>query len=635
MNIHPQLKNPKFYLVVLSDALLFSLALFFAYWFRFEFSLDAFRRTQLADLLLWIVPLKLTFFFFSGLYRGMWRYTSTHDFWLLARMSLLATLVIISVILYFNRFENYSRAVFAIDGFLTFVFTGGLRMAIRAYYAWSEGTKTAGEFMGRDKPRRIIIVGAGDAGEKLLREISEKFYLQYRVSGFVDDDPAKKGRTIHGVKIFGSVNDLPRIAVKKHIQEIFIVIPSATGEQMRKIVETCRDIRLPYKVLPGIGDIIDGKVSVKLLRDINYEDLLRRNPVHLSLEGISRYIAGKTIFITGGGGSIGSELCRQVIKFNPARLLILDSSELNLFQIEMEMNRTDVRDRFETILGKVQDEHLVRDIFGRFKPQIVFHAAACKHVPMQERNPWEAVYTNIVGSQVVTDAAVAHGAECFVLVSTDKAVRPVSVMGATKRIAEMILQSRQGDGTRMMAVRFGNVIGSSGSVIPTFLHQIEKGGPVTVTHPDVSRFFMTVSEATQLILQAAAMGSGGEIFVLKMGVPIKIAEMARDLIRLAGKKPDEDVPIVYTGLREGEKLHEEWMTENEDVAPTRHEKIMVLRSEAWGGRFESADQLRKALEETIPDLMTYARAHDAQAIKQKLKDLVADYQPQETHTVLQ
>jgi FlaA1/EpsC-like NDP-sugar epimerase len=634
MNLNPQLKNPKFYFIIFSDVVFFVLALVLAYLFRFEFTLDPSRIQQVQSLLLWIVPLKLILFLFSGLYRGMWRYASTRDLWLLARTSLLASLAIIAIILYLNRFEGYSRAVFIIDGFLTFLFAGGLRMMIRSFYAVYVNPKKGHDALGKINFKKVLIVGAGDAGEKILREILDNYQLYYKVEGFIDDDSSKQGRSIHGVRVVGNVKKIPKIIEKKDIQEILIAIPSATGNQIRNIVETCRRCDVSYKVLPGIGELIDGKVNVRMLRDINYEDLLGRSPVHLDIQGMRNYLAGKSVLITGCGGSIGSELCRQMMKFNPSCLILLDSSELNLFNIQMEIKRVDVHCRHEAILGDVRDEYLMNDVFKKYKPQIVFHAAAYKHVPMQEKNPWEAVYNNIIGSRVAVDAAVKHHVECFILVSTDKAVRPVNVMGATKRVAELIMQARQNDTTRLMAVRFGNVVGSSGSVIPTFRQQIAQGGPVTVTHPDVRRFFMTIPEASQLILQVAAMGEGGEIFILKMGTPVNIADMARDLIRLSGKEPDTDIEIVYTGLRAGEKLYEELITEGENILPTRHEKIMVLRPSVQANKSGDRNDLRKKVDEDVEELLKYCRKHDAKAIKKKLGEMVPDYSAQENETVL-
>lgn len=631
MNISPQLKNPRFFFMVLADSAFFVSAIFVAYLFRFEFSLTSEKIIQIKNLMIWMVPLKLVAFYLSGLYRGMWRYTSVHDFWALARASAISSLIVISAILYMNRFEGYSRAVFIIDGFLTFLFAGSLRMVIRTYFTLSFRFGNKPDAIGSVERKKIVVVGAGDAGEKILREIQGNDQLAYQVMGFMDDDPVKRGKSIHGVRVLGSAEKIPKIVGEKGIEEVLIAIPSASGSQIRNIVEACRKCKVSYKVLPGIGELIDGKVSVKMLRDVDYEDLLGRLPVKLDVERIDRYMDGKTIMVTGCGGSIGAELCRQIIRFNPRHLILLDASELNLFNIEMEIRKAGTGFAFRTVLGNVVNEKLMEDVFKTYKPQVIFHAAAYKHVPMQEKNPWEAVFNNIVGSRVVMDACIRHRAECFVLVSTDKAVRPTNVMGVTKRVAELIMQPKQNTETRMIAVRFGNVIGSSGSVMPVFRRQIEQGGPVTVTHPEATRYFMTIPEASQLILQAAAMGRGGEIFILKMGTPVKIDDMARDLIRLSGREPDVDIEIVYTGLREGEKLHEELITEEEDILPTEHEKIMVLRPD---GSCNDIARLREKMDKDMGNLLKYASDHDSVGIKKALKDIVPEYVPQKSEAVL-
>ena len=633
MNLHPQLRNPKFYFIIFSDAVFFVIALIAAYLVRFEFSLDAAYIRQLQNLIIWIVPLKLVLFFSFGLYRWMWRYTSIRDFWLLARTSFLATLIIIFIILYLNRFEGYSRAVFITDGFLTFLFAGGLRMLIRSYYAAYGNTRNGQDSFYKNDSKKVLIVGAGDAGEKILREILENYRLDYQVEGFIDDNPVKRGRSIHGVRVLGDVEKIAKIVKRKNIQEMLIAIPSASGDQIRRIADACRDSNVSYKILPGIGDLIDGKVSVKMLRDIDYEDLLGRSPVNLDIKGIGNCLKNRTILITGCGGSIGSELCRQIIKFQPRFLILLDASELNLFNIQMEIKNARLSCVHEAVLGNVQDENLMNAVFKKYRPQIVFHAAAYKHVPMQEKNPWEAVLNNIIGSRVVIDKSIEHDSECCVLVSTDKAVCPANVMGASKRVAELIMQSRENNKTRLIAVRFGNVVGSSGSVIPVFRRQIEQGGPVTVTHPEVSRYFMTIPEASQLILQAAAIGKGGEIFILKMGKPVKIADMARDLIYLSGKEPDVDIKIIYTGLREGEKLHEELITAGEDILPTVHEKIMVLRPNGQKGEPDYPQAVRKKFDEDIEELKKNSLVHDANAIKKKLREIVPEYTPQYSESV--
>ena len=384
--------------------------------------------------------------------------------------------------------------------------------------------------------------------------------------------------------------------------------------------------------MPSVWQIIHGQVSIQQVKDVELEDLLGREPVRLDWARIASYLQGKRVLVTGAGGSIGSEICRQVARFQPKKLVLFENAETPLFMIERELRAAFPKVPIVPIIGDVRFKARVDAIFDESLPEVVFHAAAYKHVPMLERNPWEAVYNNIIGSRTIMDVSIRHGVERFVLVSTDKAVRPTNVMGASKRVAERIMQLRRGGETRFMAVRFGNVVGSSGSVIPLFRRQIEQGGPVTVTHPEVNRFFMTIPEASQLILQAGAMGEGGEVFILRMGTPVKIADMARDLIRLSGREPDVDVKIVFTGLRPGEKLHEELITQGEDILPTSHEQLMVLRA---GASQETATSESAGEWQTDMDLLVDAAArHDAKTIKKHLQRLVPEYRPQENESVL-
>jgi len=630
-----QFRNPRFYGKILIDAALFVAAHVLAYGFRFEFSPDASRIAQLTTVLPWLVSLKIAIFYAFGLYHGMWRYTSVRDFWRLAFACLLGVLLSMAAVFLFYRDENFSRAVFLMDGGLTFLMAGLHRILVRSYYqVQSRAGNGRPEPAAARPPRRVLIVGAGAAGEKILREIHENEQIHYRVVGFVDDHPHKQGRSIHGVSTLGMVEAIPSLVKRHDIEEILIAVPSATGEQMRRIVDVCKDCHVTYKTLPGIGEIIDGRVSMKILRDVSYEDLLGRPPVHLDVTGIRNYLAGRTILVTGCGGSIGSELCRQLIRFEPGLLVLVDASEANLFQIQMEMENELSFLKYEPVLGQVQDEALMRSVFEKYRPRVVFHAAAYKHVPMLERNPWEAVFNNIQGSRTVMEMAATFGVDRFVLVSTDKAVRPTNVMGASKRVAELVLQSFQGAETRFLSVRFGNVVGSSGSVIPLFRRQIEHGGPVTVTHPEVTRFFMTIPEAAQLIIQAGAMGEGGEIYILKMGTPVRIVDMARDLIRLSGREPERDIKIVFTGLREGEKLYEELITEGEGIVPTGHDKILVLRPDPDPERSTDPGAFRRRLYGEIERLTSAASRHDAPEIKRQLRDIVPEYIPQESRSVL-
>jgi len=629
-----QLKNPKFYLLIFLDIVFFVVSLFLAYLARHEIGFDAGHFQQFAGVLTWVVPLKILVFLLSGLYAGMWRFTSLRDLRRLAVACLFSTALIILLLFAFPRFQGFSRSVFFVDGILTFILTGGVRLAIRYYYAGQGKNNNADRVTRSWRQKRVLIVGAGRAGEKILREIMENKALNYNVLGFIDDDPAKHGLSIHGVRVLGDVACLEQITAILDVEQIFIALPSADGDTTRRIVEACLKTGISHKILPGIGELIDGRVSTKMLRDINYEDLLGRKPAQLDNRGIRDYLDSRVVLVTGCGGSIGSELCRQIVKYQPAKLILLDAGELNLFKIQMELRHELYMSKFEPVLGQVQDSRLIDKVFEKFQPEVVFHAAAYKHVPMIETNPWQAVDNNIVGSRVVMDAAIRHNVGRFVLVSTDKAVRPTNVMGASKRVTELIMQCSQGNGTKFVAVRFGNVVGSSGSVIPFFRRQIAHGGPVTVTHPEVNRFFMTIPEAAQMILQAGMMGEGGEIFLLKMGTPVKIADMARDLIRLSGKEPDEDIKIIYTGLREGEKLYEELITEGEDILPTTHKNVMVLKSNGLPDNTFYHEETRLNLYRQIDELMSLARSYDARAIKAKLKEIVPEYTPQKNDSVL-
>ena len=633
-----QIRNPHFYIVLIGDLVLFSLSLVGAYLMRFEFRLEADSVEQLYLLLPLFVPLKALIFFLMDVYRGMFRYVSLSDILRVFRATLVSSLVIIFIILTAFRFQGFSRAVFILDAGLTFFLIGGFRSVIRIAFQHYEKGKINGympmNMISSKDDIPIIIVGAGNTGEKILREINDNPRLKYYVAGYVDDDRTKKMRSIHGVPILGKIKELPRLADKYQAQEILLAIPSATGDQMRRIVGICDETGLPYKTLPGLGEIIDGKVSIKALRDVNYRDLLRREPVKLDIPEIEEYIKERRILVTGAGGSIGSELCRQIVRFMPSELILFDTSEPNLYSIQMELKHRVGFLKYTTILGAVQDQNLVDQTLRKYNPDVILHAAAYKHVPILERNPWQAVTNNIIGTKTILEKAVEHKIKHFILVSTDKAVRPTNVMGASKRVCELLLNAYKGNITTMMSVRFGNVVGSAGSVVPLFREQIARGGPVTVTHPEVTRFFMTIPEASQLILQAAVLGTGGEIFVLEMGTSVKIVDMARDLIRLSGKDPDKDIEIEFTGLRQGEKLYEELITEGEDVVPTDHEKIMVLKSnDGYNGHADQAGY-RQWLFSKIDDLAYYAKNHDACGIKEKLTEIVPEYTMQDSDCVL-
>lgn len=614
----PNLRNVNFYVMFIADMLIFTLALLLSYSFRFDFNIPAPFFMQFKGLLKYVLVFKALAFVFFGLYRGMWRYTSVDDFWKLLRITAVQNLILITFVLFRFSFIGVPRSIFVIDWVLTLLFCSGLRLSIRAFYTSSEGLAVSA------MPRKtVLVVGGGRAAERIGRELASS-PVQYRLVGFLDDDKAKVGRTIHGKPVLGGLDIMKHTVDSEEVDEIFIAVSEASGEQMRMIADACKSTGVPYKILPAMTEIMDGKVDIKALRDVDYLDLLGRSPVSLDTERIEGYLTGQTVLVTGCGGSIGSELCRQIVRFRPGHIVLVDSGEYNLYQIQMELHHDLGFTNYSTVLGNITDSDLMAKTFAEHTPSVVFHAAAYKHVPMLERNPWQAVRNNILGSRTVMEAAVESGVERFVVVSTDKAVRPTNVMGASKRVTELLMQSMHGHGTRFMAVRFGNVVGSSGSVVPLFRRQIEAGGPVTVTHPDVTRYFMSISEASQLILQAGSMGekgTGGEIFVLDMGIPVKIADMARDLIRLSGKEPDVDVEIAFTGLREGEKLFEELITEGEGIVRTEHEKILVLGTDCCA----TAD----SLDGEIAALLHAAEHYDGDTIRAILMRVVPEYIPAE------
>jgi FlaA1/EpsC-like NDP-sugar epimerase len=555
----------------------------------------------------------------------MWRYTSLFDLFNVLKATTTSSGIIILVILFVYRFQGFPRSVFILDWILTSIFVAGVRITIRLLLAEKErGLPSILQFNPLSPKRvtrlkkRLLIIGAGDAGEKMLREIKDNPRLNYEVAGFLDDDPQKRGRKIHGVSVLGPIPKIHKLAYNVEMDEILIAIPSASAKQMQRIIEACEATGLKIRTTPGIGELIDGKISFKIVREVSFEDLLGRDPVSLDMKSIGNYLTDKVILISGAGGSIGSELCRQITQFAPRNLILLDKAENSLFHIEMEFRQRYPRAFITPILGDVKHKDSLNKLFEIYKPQVVFHAAAYKHVPMMELNPSEAIFNNIIGTKNIVEASSRFKTERFIMVSTDKAVRPVNVMGATKRVAEMITSCYASNPTNFVSVRFGNVIGSEGSVIHLFKKQIERFGPITVTHPEITRYFMTIPEASKLILQAAAMGEGGEIFILDMGTPIKIVDMARDLIRRSGFKPGVDIEIKFIGLRPGEKLHEELITEGEGIVRTPHEKIFVLK-----GNTSDLDWLNQKIE----DLVKLAHDQDTSAIKSKLKEIVPEYQP--------
>ncbi len=535
-----------------------------------------------------LVACKLLGFWSSDVLSIPWRHVSLRDVEAIVRGNLLAAALFLTIMVFGRQLGGFPRSVFPLDLLLSTGLMTAVRLSIRA---------------GRERTRRpavrridtlALIVGAGQAGIRLFEEI-ERRRLRLAVVGFVDDDPAKRGLRVCGCPVLGGADDIPALVGAHDIGEVLIAIPSISGARLRRIVQHCTKVGVRHRVLPTLGELVEGRVMYTQMREVRVEDLLGREPVRLDVARVRALVAARTVLVTGAAGSIGSELCRQVAAHGPRRLVLFDRHENGVFNLEMELRARFPQLPIEPILGDVLLPDQLRAVFGTYRPEVVFHAAAYKHLPMAERNVLEAARNNVLGTRNVAEAAIAHGTREFVQVSTDKAVRPTSVMGATKRVAEMVVQGLQNGGCRFVVVRFGNVLGSSGSVVPLFKEQIARGGPVTVTDPEVTRYFMTIPEAAQLILQAATLGQGGEIFVLEMGQPIRILDLARHMISLAGFTPEEDIPIVFTGLRPGEKLHEELVAEEEEIASTAHDRIRVLRSSgpdpalaSWLGRLEGA-----------------------------------------------
>jgi len=586
------------------------------------------RREWLVEqypfLLLFFLAVKLPVFGLFKQYRGWWRYVGISDLLGIVRASLVSTLIIVTiwfaVILQVPMIRRslppaiaaISQGVFMADLFGTILLPAGLRMIIRLYHEEFRTTENR-------RLKRFLIVGAGNAGEALLREILRMPIVEYETIGFIDDDPVKQGIHIHGIPVLGTVEQLPKICADRNIEEIAIAMPSATRPQLRRVIQVCEGTKIRFRTVPSITDIASGRLRVSQIRDVDINDLLGREVVRLDLDLIQAFARGKTILVTGAGGSIGSEMCRQIGQFEPKLLLLVEQAENPLFYIERDLRRQFPGLLTKPLICDITDRARVETIFEQYKPQVVIHAAAHKHVPLMELNPGEAIKNNVAGTQAVADAADKHDATNFVMISTDKAVNPTSIMGSSKRIAEMYIQDLgRTSKTQFVTVRFGNVLGSEGSVVPIFKRQIDAGGPVTITHPQMQRYFMTIPEASQLVLQAATLGKGGEILVLDMGEPVKIVDLANMLITLSGLRPGEDIEIVFTGSRPGEKLFEELRIEGEDMQQTGHPKIRI-----W----KNIPMDRQRLRAGIADLIETARQQDPVPLTAKIKDLVPEYTP--------
>jgi len=578
------------------------------------------------ELIVYLTGFFLLFAVVFRLYKRIWRYLSIGDLFLIAEV---VTGGIFSTVLCLNWVKGiaFPRTVVALTWFFSLALVGGSRLIWRVYHE-RKGALNRGQ-------ERILIVGAGDAGEVISREIIRRPDLG-RLVGFVDDDKEKIGKRIHNVKVLGNVEGINDILEKEQAGTVIIAIPTASGKEIRRIFENIRNKEVKIKTLPGLYELVDGKVSVSRIRNIRIEDLLGREPVDLNLEEISGYLKGKRVMVTGGGGSIGGELARQICRFGPRSLILLDHGENGLFHINLELEgkwagagkgtgaRVERGADMEIVpvVADIRNRDKMDKIFKKYKPEVVFHAAAHKHVPMMEYHPDEAVMNNIIGTKNVAELAEKYGAERMVMISTDKAINPTSVMGASKRVAEMLVRDLANkNNTKFVAVRFGNVLESNGSVVPMFKQQIAEGGPVTVTDREVKRYFMTLPEASQLVIQAGALGKGGEVFVLDMGEPVKVLDMARELIRLSGLEVGEDIEIKIVGLRPGEKMFEEIMTEEERngvLGDSGHEKIFIAKVEEVDG---------EKLEKDIKELEVLAKEMDNEGVVRKLQEMVPSYEP--------
>lgn len=600
-------------LALLHDLVAATAAWFFAYWLRFDMEISTLYIDGMLKMMPLVVPLQAIAFWKFGLYRGMWRYASVSDLQrILFAVGL--TALILAVLVFMAQWQDLvPRSVLILNPLLLVLAMGGSRFL---YRAWKE-YQLYGHLHLRGEP--VLVIGAGDAAVSLLKEVGRS--EEWRVVGLLDDDAAKRGRVLNGIRVLGPFDEIERWARQLQVKHVIIALPSAAARIRRRVVEAATRAGLNVLTVPSFDDLISGKMSVSQVRRVELDDLLGRDPVKLDNAGLQKLLTGKVVMVTGAGGSIGSELCRQISRFQPQQLVFFELNEFALYRLEQEF-----REQFPAVpivcaIGDVKNGARVAQVIAACNPAILFHAAAYKHVPlMEQENAWEAVLNNALGTFSVARAAVAAGLEKFVMVSTDKAVNPTNVMGASKRLAEIICQLlQQSSGTEFVMVRFGNVLGSAGSVVPRFHEQIARGGPITVTHPEITRYFMSIPEAAQLVLQAGLMGRGGEIFVLEMGEPVKIVDLARDLIRLSGFGEDE-IKIVFTGLRPGEKLYEELLASDEYTLPTPHPKLRIAKAKpvvgenleeilGWLGqpRPVSDDEVRRKLRYWLPEYNSSAQ----------------------------
>ena len=600
-------------LLVILDLLIITVSGFLALYIRFDFQFSKMEMNYV-DRELKYLPINLLItlllFVVFRLYRSVWRFASANEF--LNVISACSASTLIQIVVMSVMKMRMPVSYYMMKYVIVIVGVGSLRFAYRILRMLQE--KRMG--LRKDSRRNTMVVGAGEAGAMIIKEFQNSRYLDQKVCCVIDDNEAKQGKYLRGVKIMGGRDDIRYLAHELQIDEIIVALPSASQSQVKEILQMCQETSCALKVLPGLYQMINGEISVSKLRKVEIEDLLGREPVKLQVDSVMGYVAGKVILVTGGGGSIGSELCRQIAVHKPKKLIIVDIYENNAYDIQQELKRKAPELDLVVLIASVRNTHRMNSIFETYRPDIVYHAAAHKHVPLMEDSPNEAVKNNVFGTYKTAKAADKYGVKRFVLISTDKAVNPTNIMGASKRICEMIIQMMNNHSkTDFVAVRFGNVLGSNGSVIPLFKKQIEQGGPVTVTHPEIIRYFMTIPEAVSLVLQAGALAKGGEIFVLDMGEPVKILDLAKNLIRLSGYKPFEDIPIEFTGLRPGEKLYEELLMSEEGLRETENKLIHIGKPIEF-----DEEKFRRELEE-----LRKTADQDSEAIRQKVQEIVPTY----------
>ena len=603
-------------LIAFLDTLSICIAYFAALWLRFDFRFNdisqLFLDTYACSILPWCIICLLTFALF-GLYNSIWSYVSTDE--LIRILKAYAVLAVLSFVLPMGLRLSFPRSVYVIGLVLSCICTVSIRFSYRMLrYIY----RNMGKLQQLDLQDNVMIIGAGEAGKSLVYEFSSSTHIRSRVCCLIDDNTSKWGKRLGGVPIVGGRESIQAAVEKYNIHRIIYAIPSGSAKTRKEFLDICSTTGCQVQVVPGIYQLVNGEISVSKLRKVDVQDLLGRDPIKVNLDEILKFIDNKVVLVTGGGGSIGSELCRQIAKSNPRQLIIFDIYENNAYDIQMELQRAYPDLNLVTLIGSVRNTARVNRVLETYKPDLVFHAAAHKHVPLMEDSPNEAIKNNVFGTYKMARAAAAHGVKRFVLISTDKAVNPTNIMGASKRLCEMVVQmmNRESD-TEFVAVRFGNVLGSNGSVIPLFKKQIEAGGPVTVTHPDIIRYFMTIPEAVSLVLQAGCYARGGEIFILDMGEPVKIDDMARNLIRLSGYEPDVDIPIHYTGLRPGEKLYEELLMEEEGLQETANKLIHI------GRPIEMDDEKFKQQ----LDRLEQAYRSESDSMKELVAEIVPTYHP--------